>query len=313
LKSNIGHAQAASGMAAVIKMVMATRHGLLPKTLHVDEPTAQVDWESGNVHLLTETVEWPETGRPRRAGVSGYGISGTNVHLIIEQAPRSTSIEPPVDGHPRHPVPLVLSGRSVAALRGQAERLRAHLVAHADLNVPDVAFSLAITRSRFEHRGVVVADDRDKVLQGLAALAQGTACAGVIEGPTEGRAFADPRSVFVFPGQGSQWLGMASELLDTSPVFAAHIAECGDALAPHVEWSLLDVVRGSAARSLDRVDVVQPVLFAMLVSLAQLWRSYGVEPAAVVGHSQGEIAAACVAGALSLPDAAKVVALRVSR
>ncbi|MCP3804660.1 type I polyketide synthase [Allokutzneria sp. A3M-2-11 16] len=286
LKSNIGHAQAAAGVAGVIKMVMAMREGVLPRTLHVDAPTAHVDWSGGAVRLLTEPVEWPDAGRPRRSAVSSFGISGTNAHVILE------AVEPaPVpDRDAAGDFPFVLSGHMPEVLAVQAKRLLS--VAAAPV---DVGYSLATGRADLDHRAVVFD------LEGLRSLADGRASGAVVRGV----AGDVSRPVFVFPGQGSQWSGMAVGLL-SEPVFGARMAECASALAPHVEWDLFEELRGP----LDRVDVVQPVLFAVLVSLASLWRSYGVKPAAVVGHSQGEIAAACVAGALSLEDAAKVVALR---
>ncbi|MFH8367652.1 type I polyketide synthase [Streptomyces sp. NPDC018031] len=324
LKSNIGHTQAAAGVAGVIKMVLAMRHGLVPRSLHLDEATPHVDWSSGTVRLLTEAVAWPEGEEPRRAGVSSFGISGTNAHAIIEQAPAPAPApeaadpadparQPETPAAPAAPLPVVpwvLSGRSEAALRAQAERLLAQLgnpAGTAPATAADIGLSLVTTRSVFEHRAVLLAADLDQATRTLRELAAGESAAGLVTGVARPGAEA----VFVFPGQGSQWPGMAAALLDTAPVFAARLAECAAALAPHTDWSLMDVVREApGAASLERVDVVQPVLWAVMVSLAALWRSHGVEPAAVIGHSQGEIAAAAVAGALSLEDAAKVVALR---
>ncbi|GDY50744.1 hypothetical protein SVIO_013670 [Streptomyces violaceusniger] len=199
----------------------------------------------------------------------------------------------------------MVSGRSEAALRAQAGGLASYVGERAELSAGDVGFSLATTRSAFEYRAVVWGSGRAALVEGLGAVAEGRDVAGVVRGVVAG---GDGRAVLVFPGQGSQWVGMAAGLLDSSPVFARRIDECAAALAPHVDWSLVEVLSDPAA--LERVDVVQPVLFAVMVSLAELWRSYGVEPSAVIGHSQGEIAAACVAGALSLEDAARVVALR---
>ncbi|MFD0267977.1 type I polyketide synthase, partial [Streptomyces sp. NPDC127106] len=314
VKSNFGHTQAAAGVAGIIKMVQAMRHGILPRTLHVDEPTPHVDWSAGAVSLLASATPWPETGRPRRAAVSSFGISGTNAHTIIEQAPTAAEdpSAPPVDTEPvvspmtARALPYVLSAKSQDALRAQAGRLRAHLQDTPDLAPTDVAWSLAATRAAFDQRAVVVAGDRGGLLRGLAALETGTAAAGLAHGAT-----GSGKTVFVFPGQGSQWAGMAAELLEASPLFAARIDECARALAPFTDWSLVDVLRGAeGAPPLDRVDVVQPVLFAVMVSLAEVWRASGVRPAAVIGHSQGEIAAACAAGILTLEDAARVVALR---
>ncbi|SDP97547.1 Acyl transferase domain-containing protein [Lentzea jiangxiensis] len=297
VKSNIGHTQAAAGVAGVIKMVQAMRHGVLPRTLHVDEPSPQVDWSAGDVRLLTEAVVWPGD-RVRRAGVSSFGVSGTNAHVILEQAPEpapaATPAAPPV-------LPVLLSARTPEALHEQAARVRA---AAADAPPVDVAHLLATGRAALEHRAVVIAADREGMDRGLAALAGNAPAAGLVRG------VARPRNpvVFVFPGQGSQWAGMAVDLLDASPVFAERMRECAAALAPHVRWSLFDVLRSGA--DLDRVDVVQPALWAVMVSLATLWQAHGVVPDAVVGHSQGEIAAACVAGVLSLADGARLISLR---
>ncbi|WP_409187097.1 type I polyketide synthase [Amycolatopsis sp. VS8301801F10] len=297
IKSNIGHTQAAAGVAGVIKMVQAMRDGLLPRTLHVDAPTPHVDWESGAVQLLTEPVEWPEGDRPRRAAVSSFGISGTNAHVIVEQPPAAEPASQ-VDIS----VPVVLSGRGEPALRAQAARLRAWLDDEADW--AGAAYTLATARTAFENRAVLLAADRAALAAGLDALSSGNPAAGVVEGTTR----AAGQVAFVFPGQGSQWVGMARELAASSEVFAARLGECAAALREFVDWSLEDAL--TDASLLERVDVVQPVSWAVMVSLAELWRSYGVEPAAVIGHSQGEIAAACVAGALSLTDGARVVALR---
>jgi acyl transferase domain-containing protein/acyl carrier protein len=306
VKSNIGHTQAAAGAAGVVKMVLALWHGVLPKTLHVDTPTTAVDWTAGSVELLTERTAWPETGRPRRGAVSSFGVSGTNVHAIFEQAPPAEADPDPASGpeseasQSNTAVPWVLSGRTEVALRSQASRL----LSCVDSVAPaDVGFTLA-GRSVFDHRAVVVGAERSDLTSGVEALSAGDPLAGLVEGVAD----VDGRSVFVFPGQGAQWVGMGARLLDESPVFAERMSECAAALSSCVDWSLLDVLRDGA--DLDRVDVVQPVSFAVMVSLAAVWQSHGVRPDAVVGHSQGEIAAAVVAGALSLEDGARVVVLR---
>ncbi|MDB1088665.1 SDR family NAD(P)-dependent oxidoreductase [Streptomyces sp. ACA25] len=314
LKSNLGHTQAAAGVGGVMKMVLALRHGLLPKTLHVDAPSPHVDWVSGAVELLTEAREWPRTDRPRRAGVSSFGVSGTNAHVIVQEAPAVDV--PPVEAPQAEdesrrtaavPVPWLLSARTEAALRAQAAQLRTFAAADSALSPADVGLTLAAHRTAFDHRAAVVGRDRTALLAGLDVLAVGGADPAVVRGS----AGADGRVVFVFAGQGGQWLGMGVELLDTQPVFAERMAECERALAPYLDWSVIDVLRGAeGAPPLSRVDVVQPVLFALMVSLSAVWRAHGVVPSAVVGHSQGEIAAACVAGALTLEDAAKIVALR---
>ncbi|MFF0572505.1 SDR family NAD(P)-dependent oxidoreductase [Streptosporangium saharense] len=388
IKSNIGHTQAAAGVAGVIKTILAMRYGTLPRTLHVDQPTPEVDWTSGAVELLTEARSWPETGRPRRAGVSSFGVSGTNAHVILEQAPEPPQSETDEAGQPgtggagrpetgkagrpvggeaggtetgetgrsetgaaQKPgsgrtdgagrpktdgarwseagqlvggvvkesetgrageagpsevgagvVPVVVSGKSSEALRAQAVRLGEYLSANPTLRPVDVGHSLLTGRSLFNHRAVVVGADARELVAGLQALADGAEHPGLVTGSTS----ASARTVFVFPGQGAQWTGMALDLLDAEPVFAQRLTECAEALAEFTDWDLLEELRSN----LERVDVVQPALWAVMVSLAELWRSYGVHPDAVIGHSQGEIAAATVAGALSLKDGARVVALR---
>ncbi|WP_278194274.1 type I polyketide synthase [Streptomyces sp. AN091965] len=317
LKSNIGHTQAAAGVGGVIKTVMALRRGVLPPTLHVDEPTPHVDWSPGTVRVLTEGRAWPRTGRPRRAGVSSFGISGTNAHVILEQADHDGFPAPatdPADPVPADatagaegPLPWLVSARSERGLREQAALLRDHVRERPELSPADVGHALLASRTAFDHRAIVLADDRDGHLAGLDAVAEGRSAPGVVAGVAR-----EPgKPVFVFPGQGAQWEGMAADLYRDSPVFRDRLRACAAAVAPHVDFSLVDVVCGAeGAAPLDRVDVVQPALWAMMISLAELWRSHGVEPGAVVGHSQGEIAAACVAGALTLQDGARIVALR---
>ncbi|WP_421111455.1 SDR family NAD(P)-dependent oxidoreductase, partial [Streptomyces sp. NEAU-S77] len=321
LKSNIGHTQAAAGVAGVIKMVMAMRHGILPRTLHVDEPSSKVHWDQGAVQLLTEALPWPETGRPRRAGVSSFGVSGTNAHVILEAPERVESADSGSDadrdsdggageGLVRDVVPWVLSGKTAEALRSQAARLLERVDTDRALDVTDVGWSLATTRSVFDHRVVVTGADRDALMAGLRAFTTGEPAGQVFQGQAGGAAGAGagPGVVFVLPGQGGQWTGMARELLDSSAVFADAMAECERALRPYLDLSLPEVLDDEAA--LGRDDVLQPVLWAVTVSLARLWRAGGVEPSAVIGHSQGEVAAMCVAGGLSLADGARVMALR---
>ncbi|WP_407563197.1 type I polyketide synthase [Streptomyces sp. 184] len=309
VKSNIGHTQAAAGVAGVIKMVQAMRHGVLPRTLHVDEPSSHVDWSSDAVRLLTEATDWPDaTERPRRAAVSAFGISGTNVHVIVEQAPDAE------DGaaaetvtEPGGVVAWPVSGHTPQALAEQAGRLHGHLSERDEISPVQAAHSLVATRSALSHRAVVVGGGRDELLEGLAAVAAGEPSARVVSGSVQ----PGGKTVFVFPGQGAQWAGMAADLIAAEPVFAQAIADCEAALSVYAEdWSLRDVLADPEGALLERVDVVQPALFAVMVSLARLWQHHGIQPDAVIGHSQGEIAAAHVAGALSLQDAAKVVCLR---
>ncbi len=307
IKSNIGHSQAAAGVAGVIKMVMAMRHGVLPKTLHVDRPSSKIDWSRGAVRLLEGQTRWVAGGEPRRAAVSSFGVSGTNAHVILEQAPAGSGS--PGEGFGGLFAPevsaWVLSGRDESALFAQAGRLAAHLREQDELAAQEVGASLA-RRPALEHRAAIVGGARERMLAELGSVGRQDGGAAI-----EGIAPGGRRLAFIFPGQGAQWEGMAVELMDRSTVFAESIRQCEQALAPLVEWRLEDVLRGApGAPGLERVDVVQPALFAVMVSIARLWRESGVQPQAVAGHSQGEIAAAHVAGALSLEDAARVVAMR---
>nr|BCN92179.1 modular polyketide synthase [Streptomyces sp.] len=311
LKSNIGHTQAAAGVSGVIKMVQAMRHGVLPKTLHVEKPTDQVDWSAGAVELLTEAMDWPDKGDGglRRAAVSSFGVSGTNAHVVLEEAPAAEetpaseatpAVEPSAGAGL---VPWPVSAKTPAALDAQIGRLAAFASqGRTDAADPGaVARVLAGGRADFEHRAVALGTGQDDFAQALTAP----------EGLIRGTSSDVGRVAFVFPGQGTQWAGMGAELLDVTEEFAAAMAECETALSRYVDWSLEAVVRQApGAPSLERVDVVQPVTFAVMVSLARVWQHHGVTPQAVVGHSQGEIAAAYVAGALSLDDAARVVTLR---
>ncbi|WP_189135892.1 type I polyketide synthase, partial [Wenjunlia tyrosinilytica] len=284
LKSNIGHTQAAAGVAGVIKTVMAMRHGVLPRTLHADVPTPHVDWSAGAVRLLTQHQRW--TG-PRRAGVSAFGVSGTNAHVLLEAVPASETA--PAATEPSA-LPVVLSARTPEALRAQAAQLASFIEARPGLDLAATARTLATARTPFAARAAVVGADRATLLDALRELAGESVHPALVTGtarPGQG-------AVLVFPGQGSQWVGMGLELAGVSGVFAERLAQCGDALSGFVEWSPAQVLGGSRGGLLERVDVVQPVLWAVMVSLAAVWESVGVVPVAVVGHSQGEIAAACV-------------------
>ncbi|MER5555945.1 type I polyketide synthase, partial [Streptomyces sp. NPDC002793] len=302
VKSNLGHTQAAAGMAGVIKMLLAMRHGRLPATLHAGEPSPHVDWTAGQVRVLDRARSWPAVDRPRRAGVSGFGLSGTNAHVILEQPPEQPPALPVEAPRALRSdfAPLVLSARSPAALDETASRLAGVFgeTSAASPTLPTVARELG-ERTVWEHRAVVFGTGVEDVVRGLGNLAEDPDVVA-------GEAVRNTGPVWVFPGQGAQWTGMAADLLDASPVFAARMRECAAALAPFTDWDLIAELRGP----LDRVDVVQPVTWAVMVSLARLWQECGVVPAAVVGHSQGEIAAAVVAGALCLEDGARVVALR---
>ena len=310
IKSNIGHTSAAAGVAGVIKMVQAIQHGVMPQTLHVDVPTPHVDWSAGAVSLLTESRPWRVGDGPRRAGVSSFGISGTNAHVIIEEPPAlESTVAEPDDSVDDSATAWVLSARSEQALTNQAKRLLAHVAGQrfgAELRPVDVGWSLVTTRSVFEHRAVVVGADREHLMTELAWLAAGEPGAGV----AVGRARPVGKTVFVFPGQGSQRLGMGQQLYGRFPVFAQAFDEAVAALDPHLRLPLRQVIWGSDAELLQSTEFAQSALFAVEVALAALLRHWGVVPDVVTGHSVGEITAAYVAGVLSLEDAAKVVAAR---
>ncbi|MEU8028452.1 SDR family NAD(P)-dependent oxidoreductase [Streptomyces sp. NPDC049099] len=319
LKSNVGHMQAAAGIGGVIKTVLALQHELLPASLHADNPTERVDWAGAGMQVLSRAQAWPRGHRVRRAGVSAFGISGTNAHVILEEAPDvpvASEAGPATaqpfrrqDGEGSQLVLFPLSARTAPALHAQARRLLDAVTADPQLALPAIAATLAHHRTHFEHRAVIAARHRDELVSGLRGLAAGEPATELVVGPH--RVSAPGKLAFVFPGQGAQWAGMARDLLARSPLFADELDRCDAALSEHTKWSVAAVLRGDAdAPSLERVDVVQPVLFAVMVALAAVWRANGVRPDAVVGHSQGEVAAACVAGALSLNDAAAVVALR---
>ncbi|MFJ2729801.1 type I polyketide synthase [Streptomyces collinus] len=350
IKSNIGHTQAAAGVGGIIKMIEALRRETLPRTLHLTAPTSGVDWSAGQARLLTEARPWPRTDRPRRAGVSAFGLSGTNAHVIIEEAPAEEPTEPlslgdaaaeePTDAVPAGDtsagetasqatpqaaaaatdtsapsvvprlvpplVPLLVSGRGEPALRAQAGALLDHLRAHPGQSLLDLGHSLAVSRAHLEERAAVVAADGPAAAAALAALAGGGTAAGLVRDLAQ----ADARTAFLFTGQGAQHLGMGRELHAAHAAFAEALDAALAVLDPHLDRPLRDVMWGSDAALLDRTGYAQPALFAVEVALFRLLESWGVRPDHVLGHSVGEIAAAHVAGALSLPDAAELVATR---
>ncbi|KTS76476.1 polyketide synthase [Pseudomonas oryzihabitans] len=308
IKSNTGHTQAAAGVASLMKMVMALRTGILPRSLNITAPSTEVDWSTGAIELLSEQRPWPVVAdRPRRAGISSFGVSGTNAHLIVEEY-----VVPPAMGACRLPetqAPLwPLAAKSAVALREAAARLHDHLLEREHLAPGDIGYTLGVSRSGFPFRAALRGTSREALLEALQALASGTDHPGLLQGTAQAR----PRKrVFVFPGQGSQWAGMGMELYDAFAVYRQTIDQVERALQPYVDWSLLAVLRGAeGAPSLERIDVVQPALFAVMVAIARLWQSLGCTPDAVIGHSQGEIAAAYIAGALTLEDAVKILAIR---
>ncbi|MFD7258926.1 type I polyketide synthase [Streptomyces sp. NPDC059874] len=317
-KSNIGHAQAAAGVGGVIKMVEAIRHGVLPRTLHVDEPSHNVDWSAGSVRLLTEPTPWPDRGRAKRAGVSSFGLSGTNVHVIVEEAPAApggttpppgtdapATAEPAAGGTAPRFVPVMVSARRPEALAAQAARLADHLEAHPGDALVDTGWSLATTRAALEHRAAVIAEDHAELVRALRALAADTAepAAGETARP-------DALCAVLFTGQGAQRLGMGRELHAAHPVFAeAFDAVCAE-IDPYLDTPLRDTMWGEDGPLLDDTGHAQPALFACEVALYRLIESWGIHPDYLAGHSVGELAAAHVAGVLTLPDAARLVAAR---
>ncbi|MBP2327126.1 pimaricinolide synthase PimS1 [Kibdelosporangium banguiense] len=313
IKSNIGHTQAAAGVAALIKMVLALRNGQMPKTLHVNEPTPEVDWSSGAVRLLEETTPWPDVARPRRAGVSSFGYSGTNAHVILEQAAATPLVEEAPepaaipDGANVLP-PLVLSARTKAALPDQADALLAHLTKHPELDLVDVGYSLASRQSEFQFRAAVAGADRDELLAGLSTLAQDAGTA------VTGRARSAGKTAFLFPGQGAQRAGMGSALHNAFPVFAQEIDAISARFETHLGTSVRDVLFAEAgsvtAQLLEQTTYAQAAMFTIEVALFRLLESWGQRPDVLLGHSVGEIAVAHVAGVLSLDDAVKLTANR---
>ncbi|MFJ2095325.1 type I polyketide synthase [Streptomyces sp. NPDC087901] len=308
VKSNIGHAQAAAGVGGIIKMVQAMRHGILPRTLHVDGPTPNVDWTTGNISLLTEAIAWPDRGRPRRAAVSAFGLSGTNAHVIIEEAPAAEVGEPEAPPTVTSSlIPLPLSAKTPEALTAQAERLLAHVEAHPDESLVDLGYSLATTRAVLDHRAVVLSADRGAVVRALSDLVAGRECADVV---TSAGSSVEGLTAFLFTGQGAQRLGMGRELYGAFPVFAEAFDAVLAELDARLGVSLREVVWGEDAGLLNGTMFAQAGLFAVETSLFRLVESWGMRPDFLVGHSVGEITAAHVSGVLSLTDAAELVVAR---
>ncbi|WP_322619943.1 type I polyketide synthase [Streptomyces acidicola] len=336
VKSNIGHTQAAAGAAGVMKMVLALRAGQLPPTLHVDAPSSRVDWDSGAVRLLTEARPWTRGERPRLAGVSAFGISGTNAHVILEEPPAADApvaealvadapatdapavdtpaTEVPAPARPVGTVPWILSGRTRQALRAQAARLVAHLADRPGLTPADVGRTLATARAALDHRAVLVGDDAGTLTAAATALADGDPAAPVTSVAGEGR------TVWAFTGQGSQRPGMGRALYDAHPLFAHTLDDTcalldtelagADGFDTPLRTALFATPDSPEAALLGRTGYAQAALFALQVALAELLRSWGLTPDALVGHSIGELAAAHTAGVLELPDAVRLVAAR---
>ncbi|SDI33657.1 Acyl transferase domain-containing protein [Actinokineospora alba] len=309
VKSNIGHTQAAAGVAGVIKMVMAMRHGVLPTSLYADEPTTHVDWSTGAVELLAKARDWTPNGHPRRSGVSSFGISGTNAHVILEESPEQPSplVDPPTVRHAGPPA-WVISARSADSLVAQAKRL--HEFAAGDVDPVDIARALVTTRSRHKHRAVVLGQDRDSLLAALGDYLSGKPTADVVHGVAREKA----KLAFLFTGQGGQRVGMGRELYAAFPVFAEALDEVCDALDAHLDRPLREVMWARPdtldALQLNHTRYTQPALFAHEVAAFRLLESLGVRPDYLAGHSVGEYAAAHVAGVWSLDDAARLITAR---
>ena len=305
VKSNIGHTQAAAGVAGVIKMVQALRHGVLPATLHVDEPSTACGLVCRQRRTAHRGSAWPQAGHPRRAAVSSFGISGTNAHVILEQAPDTG---PGSDGEPASGVgvvPWLVSARSAAALAGQVQRLARFVGEHEQVGVADVGYSLVSTRAAFEHRAVVLGADRAQLVAGLEALVEGQSGPTVLTGVARAG-----KTAFVFPGQGAQWVGMGESLYAAFPVFAQAFDAVIDRLDPLLGCSVGEVVWGDDDQLLSQTMFTQAGVFALEVGLFRLLEAWGLRPDLVAGHSIGEITAAHVAGVLTLEDAALLVAVR---
>ncbi|UNI18430.1 putative PKS/NRPS-like protein biosynthetic cluster [Purpureocillium takamizusanense] len=317
VKSNIGHTQAAAGLVGLLKVILAMRHETLPRTLHASEPTRAVDWKKANMALVQEKRPWPRRGRTRRAGVSAFGIGGTNAHAIVEDPPGGAVETGRGDAKliVSLPLPFLLSGQTDVALGLQATKLRQHILSSSSSRntdqhhwLGDIAYSLATTRSHFRRRLVLIAQDEAELLDKLSSAARPGA-----DRLPDGDRVKDPRLAMLFTGQGSQWLGMGRDLCDAYPTFRDALTEIVAGFR-ELEPPLLDVMwaeSGTAAAALfHRTDFAQPALFALEVALWRLWQGWGVRPEFVYGHSVGEIAAAHVAGVMDLPDACRLVAAR---
>lgn len=308
LKSNVGHTQAAAGVASVIKLVLALQHERIPATLNAGVPSPQVDWERSGLTVQAEPMPWRRGDRLRRAGVSAFGLSGTNAHLILEEAPSELAVVSGTIIDDRSVALLPISARSEPSLRGQAERLLGLVVADPRLEPGPLSRALALQRTQFERRAVVVAEDRDEMVRTLRDLVDGRSSPNAVVGA--GPVLTNAKTAFVFPGQGTQWVGMARDMLTRSEEFRIEFEKCDKAFSAHLDWSLRDRLTTMTAADLADFPVVQPLLFAAMAALAAAWRAAGVIPDAVVGHSQGEIAAAYCAGVIELSDAARIVMTR---
>ncbi|MUM15943.1 SDR family NAD(P)-dependent oxidoreductase [Mycobacterium sp. CBMA271] len=319
VKSNIGHTESASGAAGLIKVVLSLQNEVLPQSLHFDQPSPHIPWDSLSVRVVDKAIPWQAADRPRRAGVSSFGFTGTNAHVLIEEAPQrpavsevdATDVVPEAQTDQMNVLPL--SARSPEALVALAERYESWLTAHPDVALADVCLTAGTGRSHFEHRAALVVDSVEAAREGLAELAQNRLRPGVVRGEH----INHPTTAWLFTGQGSQYPGMARELFEAEPVFAETVTRCAEAVKDIVARPLLEVMfatdretGGEAGKALRHTSFAQPALFAVEMGLARLWQSWGIEPDVVLGHSVGQYAAACVAGVFSLEDGARLIAER---
>ncbi len=319
-KTNIGHLESAAGAAGLIKVVLSLQNDLLPQTLHFQNPNPHIPWDSLPVQVVEKPTPWRPNGRPRRAGVSSFGFTGTNAHVLLEEAPQAPVVTDVESGDavttgnapetPREPWSLLpLSARSAHGLNALAQRYSAWLEAHPDASISDVCFTAGAGRSHFEHRAAVVANSVHEARMLLDDLVGNRLRPGVLRGECGD----PPTTAWFFPGQGSQYPGMARELIDSEPVFADTVRRCAEAVDPILPRPLLDVLLSSdreTAETLRHTSFAQPAIFAVEMGLARLWQSWGIEPDVVLGHSVGQYAAACVAGVFSLEDGARLIAER---
>ncbi|MGV0851824.1 type I polyketide synthase [Mycolicibacterium phlei] len=307
VKTNIGHTESASGAAGLIKVVLSLQHGMLPQSLHFDTPSPHIPWDSLPVKVVDKPVPWQTNGRPRRAGVSSFGFTGTNAHVLVEEAPQPQAVEPAGDAPAPSVHVLPLSARSPEALVELAQRYDSWLSDNPEVDLADVCLTAGVGRSHFEHRAALVVDSIDSARHALTDLAANRTRPGVVRGEHTHR----PTTAWLFTGQGSQYSGMARELFDSEPVFAETVRACADAVADLLPRPLLEVLfDSSAADELRHTSYAQPALFAVEMGLARLWQSWGIQPDVVLGHSVGQYAAACVAGVFSLEDGARLMAER---
>ncbi len=317
VKTNIGHLESAAGIAGLIKVVLSLQHGVLPQILHFENPSPHIPWDSLPVRVVDKPIPWHANGRPRRAGTSSFGFSGTNAHVLIEEAPPATAVAQdvspgdtaePESGHDLVNV-LPLSARSPQALAALAQRYAGWLDQHPDVDIADVCFTAAVGRSHFEHRAALVVES----VEGARELLHGLAENRLGPGAMRGECGDPPKTAWLFTGQGSQYPGMARELFDTEPVFAETVRRCAEAVDGMLPRPLLEVLfdtSSDAGETLRHTSFAQPALFAVEMGLARLWQSWGIEPDVVLGHSVGQYAAACVAGVFSLEDGARLIAER---